>query len=321
MNVTLGLAVTVIAFSAAFMPETRSQAADVVTASQTVRDCDDCPELVVVPAGRGVVGSTPEERQRYGVPAMFGDREGPRHPVSFARPFALGRTEVTRGQYAQFVAATRRPDPAACSIHDIKTDRWAPQPGYSWRRTGFDQTDQHPALCISHDDATAYAEWLASRTGKRYRLPSEAEWEYAARAGTSTAWYWGDVAETGCEHGNLVNTALVTALGSPPYWKRKLVCVDDHAFSLPVASFPANAFGLYDMAGNAFEWVADCASPNHEGSPVDGSARRSGNCAQRFLKGGAFHTPIWLTRSAVRGNALSRELHMATIGFRVARDL
>ena len=148
-----------------------------------------------------------------------------------------------------------------------------------------------------------YADWLAKRTGKPYRLPSEAEWEYAARAGTVTAWYWGDVAETGCENANLVSSAFIEALGSPAYWQRKQVCFDSHTFSLPVASFPANPFGLYDMAGNAFEWVADCASASHEGAPTDGSARSTGDCTRRFLKGGAFHTPFWLTRSGARGNA------------------
>ncbi len=286
-----------------------------------VRDCAECPEMIVIPAGQGVMGSDPVERERHGVPAMFGDREGPRHQVTIAKPFALGRTEVTRSEYAAFVAATARADPAGCAVHDIKTDRWTALPGYSWRKTGFVQADDHPALCISHDDASAYAEWLARKTGHRYRLPSETEWEYAARGATTTAWYWGEVAETGCDNANLVNAALIQALGSPLYWRRKLVCMDTHTFSLAVASFPPNPFGLHDMAGNAFEWVADCASASHEGGPTDGTARTTGNCTQRFLKGGAFHTPIWLTRAAVRGNALNRNLHMATIGFRVARDL
>ena len=253
---------------------------------------------------------------------MFGDREGPARTVHITKPFALGRTEVTRGQFARFVAATGREDPPDCAVHDIRADRWAPQPGYSWRRTGFLQSDDHPALCISYADAASYAAWLAQQTGKPYRLPSEAEWEYAARAGTSTAWYWGEFAETGCGNANLVTSAFIMALGSPAYWQRKLVCFDTHVFSMPVASFPANPFGLHDMSGNAFEWVADCASTSHEGGPTDGSARtRGADCNLRFLKGGAFHTPLWLTRSAVRGNALEQELHMGTIGLRVARDL
>jgi formylglycine-generating enzyme required for sulfatase activity len=277
--------------------------------------------MVVIPAGSGVVGSTPDERLRAGVPPMFGDREGPQHRVTIHKPFALGRTEVTRAQYARFVAATARPDPAQCAVHDSRSDRWTQQAGYSWRNTGFAQTDEHPALCISYDDATAYAAWLAQQTGQPYRLASEAEWEYAARAGTSTAWYWGDAAEPGCENANLVSSAMIVSLGSPPYWKAKLACQDAHTDSMPVASFPPNAFGLHDMSGNAFEWIADCASSSHEGAPTDGSARSVEGCTQHFLKGGAFHTPIWLTRSAVRGNPLKPDLHMNTIGLRVARDL
>jgi formylglycine-generating enzyme len=290
--------------------------------ARVFKDCVDCPEMVIVPAGTGIMGSTVEERTRHGVPAMFGDREGPAQAIRIAKAFALGRTEVTRGQYARFVTATGRADPPDCAVHDIKTDRWAPQAGYSWRRAGFPQSDDHPALCISYADAAAYAAWLARQTGKPYRLPSETEWEYAARAGTTTAWYWGEFAEDGCSNANLVSSAFITALGSPAYWRRKLVCFDTHVFSLPVASYPANPFGLHDMSGNAFEWVADCASTSHEGGPTDGSVRTTGaDCKLRFLKGGAFHTPLWLTRSAVRGNALGQDLHMGTIGLRVARDL
>lgn len=309
------------AVHAADTPSTADGAAQPVP-DRYFRDCADCPEMVVVPAGTGLVGSTPDERSRHGVPAMFGDREGPTQTVRLARPFALGRVEVARGEYARFVAATGRADPPDCAVHDIRTDRWAPRAGYSWRRTGFAQTDDHPALCISYTDAADYAAWLAQQTGKPYRLPSEVEWEYAARAGTTAAWYWGEFAETGCANANLVSSAFIAALGSPSYWQRKLVCYDNHTFSLPVGSFPSNPFGLHDMAGNAFEWVSDCASTSREGGPTDGSRRMlSADCSLRFLKGGAFHTPLWLTRSAVRGNALARDLHMATIGFRVARDL
>ncbi len=287
----------------------------------TFRDCADCPVMVVVPAGSNVMGSSPEERERAGVPAAFGDREGPRHQVMLSKPFALGRTEITRGEYRRFVEETRRSDPPNCAAHDAATDKWAPKAGLSWRDPGYPQTDQHPVVCVSFDDASAYAEWLAGKTGKPYRLASETEWEYAARGGTTTAWYWGENAEAGCASANLISSGMVTALGAPSYWRHKLVCEDDHTNTLPVASFAANPYGLYDMIGNAFEWVEDCASTSHEGAPIDGAARQIVGCQQHFLKGGAFHTPIWLTRAAMRGNPLRPDVHMNTIGFRVAREL
>ena len=286
----------------------------------TFADCADCPAMVVIPAGSNEIGSTPEERQRAGVPAAFADREIPRHRVTIARAFALGRTEVTREQYAAFVADTDRADPASCAASDPTTFAWALRAGLSWRDPGYPQTGSHPAVCISHDDALAYVAWLSRRTGKRYRLPSEAEWEYAARAETTTSWYWGDAAEAGCERANIISSGTIAAIGSPPYWKDKLACQDARANSLPVASFAPNAFGLYDMLGNAFEWVADCASDDHDVGPSDGTARESVDCQRRFLKGGAFHTPLWLTRAAARGLPLKNDLHMNTIGFRVARE-
>jgi formylglycine-generating enzyme required for sulfatase activity len=316
---TLGLLTTLPlpAAAAATVPTTSTAAA----APVSFRDCSDCPDMITVPAGSIDIGSTAEERQRSGIPPVFGDREGPRLHISIAKAFALGRYEVTRGQYATFMAATGRPDPASCAIAEIGAASWAQSTGKSWRDAGYPQTDQHPAVCISYDDALAYTAWLSRKTGKSYRLASEAEWEYAARAGTSTAWSWGDNQELGCGKANLVSSGTIAWLGSPSYWQNKLVCLNNHANSTPVGSFEANAYGLHDMIGNAFEWIADCASTSHQGGPTDGSAYDQPGCTQRFLKGGAFHTPIWLTRSAVRGNPLPQDVHMNTIGFRVARAL
>ncbi len=288
---------------------------------QTFRDCPHCPEMVTVAAGSIEIGSTAAERAQQGTPAMFGDREGPVVPIMIKRPFALARTEVTRAMYAEFVADTKRPDPANCGVHDAKTDGWAPQPGYNWHNPGFQQGDDHPAVCISYDDASAYAAWLSKKTGKAYRLPSEAEFEYAARAGTRTAWYWGEAAETGCDKANLLSSGTVAALGNPKSIQGRLVCQADHAYTTPVASYAPNPFGLYDIIGNAFEWVSDCYADSHAGAPTDGTARQQAGCTKHFLKGGAFHTPVWLTRSASRGNPIPADLHMFTIGFRVARDL
>ncbi len=316
--ISTGLAavLTTVALSLA----TVSKAAD-APAPKIIYDCAQCGDMVVVPAGSSVEGSSPEERARVGIPAVFGDREGPRYTVTIKAPFALGKTEVTVGQYAAFVADTHRPDPAACTIHHADTDKWTPEPGLSWRNPGYAQTDNHPVVCVTYPDAVDYAAWLARKTGKPYRLPSEEEWEYAARGGTTTAWYWGDSPEEGCKKAALLTSGTMAAFGWPKSMTGMMVCADPAAYARPVASFPPNPFGLYDMIGNAFEWVADCSETSHVGDPADGSVRKVAQCEKRMLKGGGYHTPFWLTRAAVRSNPLSPDFRMMTVGFRVARDL
>lgn len=311
-----GTAIALLPFAAAAAGE---------DASRRFVDCRDCPDMVVIPAGSATLGSSRDERAASGIVPLFGDREGPTYKVSFARPYAIGRTEVTRGQYRAFVEATKRPDPTGCGVHEPKGDTWGPQPGFSWHKPNFDQDDSHPAVCISYDDATAYTAWLTKKTGKSYRLPSDAEWEYAARGGTTTPWYWGSAPEKGCAIANLLSAGTLDKLGWPKSLADRMVCSSSRSFTVPVASYPANPFGLYDMAGNAFEWSADCNSKDNGDGHADGSARMAGDtgvgCDRHYLKGGAFHTPFWLTRSAVRGAPIPADLHMFAVGFRVARSL
>jgi formylglycine-generating enzyme required for sulfatase activity len=311
-----GLALAVLPFTPAAAGE---------DAAKPFTDCRDCPELVTIPAGTATLGSTPAERAASGIVPLFGDREGPTYDVTFAHPYAIGRTEVTRGQYRAFVEATERPDPAGCGVHDAKADTWSPQPGYNWHNAGFEQDDSHPAVCISYDDAVAYTAWLSKKTGKPYRLPSDAEWEYAARGGTRTAWYWGAAPEAGCTEANLLSAGTLEKLGWPKSLAGRFVCSSPRSFTVPVASYRPNPFGLYDMAGNAFEWSADCNSKDNADGHRDGSARTARDagvdCTRHYLKGGAFHTPFWLTRSAVRGAPIPADLHMFAVGFRVARSV
>jgi len=284
-------------------------------------DCVGCPEMVVVPAGSATLGSTAQERRRAGQVPLFGDREGPPYRATFSRPFAIGETEVTRGQYAAFVKATARPDPADCGVYSKASDSWGPQPGFNWHNPGFAQDDEHPAMCVSYNDALAYTRWLSGLSGKHYRLPSDAEWEYAARAETATPWYWGEAPEAGCAAANILSDGTIARLGAPKSMANRFACSTGRSFTVKVKSYPANGFGLYDMIGNAFEWAADCNSPDNRDAHRDGTARTTGDCARHYLKGGAFHTPFWLTRSAVRGAPLGPDLHMFAIGFRVARSL
>ena len=198
--------------------------ASAIAAAPAFVDCRGCPEMVAIPAGTAMLGSTAQERATAGIVAVFGDREGPPYRVTFARPYAIGATEVTRGQYRAFVAATHRPTAPTCGVHDAATDGWGPQPGHDWTRPGFAQDDSHPAVCISYDDAVAYAGWLSSLSGKPYRLPSDAEWEYAARGGTASPWYWDDAPEAGCDRANLLSAGTVAALGWPRSLGGRLVC-------------------------------------------------------------------------------------------------
>lgn len=287
---------------------------------QALRDCAECPELVVLQAGAFDMGSSAEERRREGVPDNFGNRELPRHRVTIARPFAMARTEITRGQYARFVAQTKRPVVADCIVHDRQKDTWTLRQG-SWQNPGFEQTDDDPVVCMSWADGRDYAAWLARSTGKRYRLPSEAEWEYAARAGTATARYWGDTPRPVCEKSNVMSSATFADLGSPRSWQGKLICSGLDAWTRPVGSFAANPFGLSDLYGNVWEWVADCAHDSYEGSPADGRAWDEPACKGRVVRGGAFHSEFWLVRSATRGVVPEPDGHPVASGFRIARDL
>ena len=290
-------------------------------AAPVIKDCRDCPSLIAISAGSAVLGSAAQERAAAGIVPLFGDREGPQYRVTFTAGYLIGQTEVTRGQYRAFVTATGYPTAPTCGVHDAPSDSWGPRPGYDWTKPGFAQDDNHPAVCISYDDARAYTAWLSRKTGQAYRLPSDAEWEYAARGGTQTPWYWGRAPEAGCTRANLLSSGTIAALGSPKSTADRLVCANPRSFTVPVASYSPNPYGLYDMAGNAFEWAADCDSPDNRDAHSDGTARTTGDCVRHYLKGGAFHTPFWLTRSAVRGAPIPADMHMFAVGFRVARSI
>jgi formylglycine-generating enzyme required for sulfatase activity len=285
-------------------------------------DCAvDCPTMVVIPAGAFDMGSTEEERRQQGVPQAFADREGPRHRVTIARPFAMARTETLRAIYARFIDETKRPDPPGCDVHNAPADRWETQPGLSWRNPGFAQTDEEPAVCVSWTDAKAFAAWLARKTSKPYRLPTEAEWEYAARGGTTTARYWGDGPEDVCRFANIMTYATLERLGFPKSSQDRLVCAGPHAFTTKAGAYPANPFGLYDMIGNVWEWVEDCYHPNYVGAPTDGSAWAEAGCGKRIDRGGGFHGSPWVARAAVRSGPLDADIHAVGVGLRVVRDM
>jgi formylglycine-generating enzyme required for sulfatase activity len=242
----------------------------------TFRECaKDCPEMVVIPAGEFMMGSPPDEiRQDSG--------EGPQHKATFARRFAVSKFEVTFDQWQACITY------GDCEPH-VSDSGWG--------------RGQQPVIDVSWHHGKRFAEWLSRMTGKSYRLLTEAEWEYAARAGTTTAYPWGD--EIG--RGN----ADCDGCGSR--W--------DNRQPAPVGSFPANAFGLHDMPGNVWEWVEDCWHDNYDGAPTDGSAWiAGGDCTRRVVRGGAWHDGPRDLRSANRGwyPSHSRYDH---VGLRIGRTL
>jgi formylglycine-generating enzyme len=268
-------------------------------AQRSFRDCPTCPEMVEIPAGSFAMGASAAEEEREKVSADYRGASVPQVRVTIGYAFALGRFEVTRGQFAAFVQATGHNAGNACSV--LGRDGNTPlTTGRNWRNPGFAQTDEHPVVCVTWDDANAYTQWLSRTTGKTYRLPSEAEWEYAARAGTTTARYWGDGRDGACRQANVCDQSVANHYGFKMDEVYFFSCTDGHANTAPVGRFPANAFGLHDMLGNVWEWTADCWVNSHQGASTDGSPRRTGDCAKRVVRGGSWYTNPSLLRTGNR---------------------
>jgi formylglycine-generating enzyme required for sulfatase activity len=257
---------------------------------ESFRDCPDCPEMVVVPAGSFMMGSPASEPGHH-------DIEGPQRRVTIARPFAVGKYEVTFAEWDACVVA------GGCKH----------RPGdQGWGR------GKRPVMDVSWDHITEeYLPWLSRKTGRTYRLLTEAEWEYAARAGSTARFHFGNAEKDLCTYGNVAD---LTAGEKYKGWTIAS-CRDGHVHTAPVGSFRPNAFGLYDMHGNVWEWVQDCLHGNYQGAPTDGSAWTTG-CPEnsRVLRGGSWHyDPLYLG-SAIRFRYLPDFGHV-DLGFRLARTL
>ena len=310
-------AVVFVSMFAALESPAAPQDADFALTNRTpatvFRDCPDCPEMVVVPAGRFVMGAAPGEEEREDLWHPFRNRSQPPHEVD-VRSFSASRFEITRGQYRVFAAATRRGSDgcfvwAGTEFEKVQT--------HDWRNPGYPQDDLHPAACVSWEDATAYVTWLGQKTGRAYRLLTEAEWEYAARAGTTSVRFWGDDAAGSCEHANGADLATAAQVPGASNWPLA-ACNDRYAYTAPVGSYVPNAFGLYDMLGNVAEWTADCWNASYRGSPADGHAWTTGDCDLRAVRGGSWEdAPVGL-RAAYRVGSPT-VVRVYTRGFRVAR--
>jgi len=245
-------------------------AQDIPAPGTVFRDCEGCPEMVVVPAGlfvMGLGGKTP--------------REGPPHRVFVAEPFAIGRFEVTFDQWAACLAD------GVC-LHDPDDHEWG--------------RGDRPVINVDFHRIMNFVAWLSEKTGHQYRIPSEAEWEYAHRGGTVTAYPWGP--DAGINRANCKDCKSKWSAHS----------------TAPVGSFAPNPFGLYDTVGNAFEWVADCWNPTHEGAPKNTVARTDGNCKLRVMRGGSFYYFKKVARASYRAKNPAN-VKSYWLGFRVARSL
>ena len=270
--------------------------------------------MVVIPAGRFVMGAQPGEEEREKLPDSFRNRSQPQREVSVSS-FVMARNEVTVGQYRAFVTETNRSASGGCFVWTgtkFETDL-----SKDWRNPGFTQTDSHPVACVNWDDATAYTQWLKQKTGKDYKLPTEAQWEYAARAGTTTSRFWGDDGNMSCTYANGADLKAKADVPGASTWT-VANCDDRYAYTAPVGFFRANAFGLHDMLGNVWEWTQDCWNENYVGAPNDSSAWTRGDCWRRVLRGGSWDGVPQSLRSAFR-NRINSERPYNNNGFRVAR--
>jgi len=288
------------------------------TPGSTFRDCDRCPEMVVIPGGEFVMGSSQQESGHTD--------EKPQHNVKIANNFAVSKTEVTFDQWDVCTEA------GVCPKADDE----------GVGRGNF------PVINVSWTDAKTYVAWLGKKTGARYRLLSEAEFEYAMRAGTTTPWFWGEAEASwgsgkACEFANLHDEAGKEA--HPMYVWSHHKCNDGYAENAPTAHYKPNPFGLYDMNGNVREWVEDCHQEGYEGAPTDGSVRQiaapcekmfegvcmdhfegaaagahGAACEKRVVRGGAWVDGGSTARSAYR-YAEAEDFRNYQVGLRVARDL
>jgi len=243
--------------------------------------------------------------------------ESPQHGVRISQPFAVMEAEVTREAFERFVKDTAYEVGESCHTRyengarsNVKRD---------WLRPGFEQGPNHPVVCVDWNGATAFAEWLTKRTGQTYRLLTEAEWEYAARARTRSSYHFGDQSSDLCRYANVIDR-------SEKKVDSRLVaanCEDGYVNTAPVKTYLPNAFGLYDMSGNAWEWVLDCWHDNYRGAPEEDAGKPwEMNCSEdsRVLRGGGWNSAIGSARSAFRYR-LPPDVGDNFIGFRLARVL
>ena len=266
-----------------------AQAASPPVPGSVFKDCKHCPEMVVLPAGTYTMGTPDDELGRQ-------SDEGPRHQVTFARPFAISRFQVLAGEWDAYVRATGH---APADFDDRPGRRCTAG------KPSFKHTARHPAVCMNAAEAQGYIAWLSDETGQAYRLPSESIREYAARAGSSGAFPF--AFDAGADYQISKNANTYGA-------------ADGYNFTSPAGTFPANAFGVYDMHGNVYEWVADCYREDYAGVPSDGSPWLEQRCERQVMRGNDWGEAPVFSRSGNRNSSLPTSSG-DWLGFRVVRDL
>lgn len=287
-----------------------------------LRDCPACPLMVSLPAGEFHYGTPSEARE-----ADPATGETPATPVVLAKSFLLSRSEVTLAQYRAFADATQHTVEARCQAF---AGGWVVEDGMDWRSAGeatlAPASPDLPVTCVSWDDARAYVEWLSTTTGQKYRLPSELEWEYAARAGSSAARSFTGrdaMAEQWdaslCDNANVLDQDAIESYPPRLLGRWQANCRDGVAGLAVPGRYQPNAFDLVDMLGNAREWVQDCQTTSRTGAPLDGRAWEWSGCTLRGVRGGSFLSTAAGARSAARERA-APSLRAFDLGFRVARE-
>lgn len=265
--------------------------------------------MIRIPAGNFCMGD------------MSGNGEPDEQPVHAVQPgaFWLGRHEVTRRQFRAFIEATgylsdaEREHVAQPGCLAVDPGEWSfrYRPAYSWKNPGFEQADRHPVVCVSYNDALAFISWLNRQTGLAFRLPTEVEWEYAVRGGSRTVYPWGNTDTDSCQYANVADRNAWPGHVKSPFGR--IDCNDGYPFTAPVGSYVMNSFGIYDLSGNAWEWVADCWAREY------GFAADHEVCGFRVFRGSSWMNSARSVRSANRSkNGPSDRLN--TVGFRLALD-
>ena len=274
------------------------------------QDCPTCPSMVVVPSGQFVMGEDRVSRMRDDSLRPH----GPERRINIPQAFAVARFEVSEAEFTDFVTASGHRIESDCELSDEEVaDSVGRSPGAL------------PAVCVSWRDAAAYVEWLAYSTGQPYRLLTEAEWEYVARAGSHEEWPWGATTQDICRYANVLDESAMRVLSDHPVSRvpdAAAHCSDGAATRSPKGRYVANSFGVYDMVGNVWEWVADCSVLPYPDRPTDGSAvlLEADQCTHRAVRGGSWRSRLERQRVTFRGRD-PEDTRSDIFGFRVARSL
>lgn len=287
------------------------------------QDCSTCPPMVRIKPGSFVMGASLEEEARHGLSEVNRGHSLPLHTVTFAKGYSIGAYPVTVAQFRSFVEETGYKASESCFNQRYNDGHYIYENarGYSWRAPGFPQGDNYPVVCVSAEDAEAYTGWLSKKTGHKYALPNEAQYEYALRAGTQTSFFWGkDVRDAeACIYSNQPDFAQARELKAPSGPEYRFQCDDGYAWTSPVGNYKPNPWGLYDMQGNIWEWTADCYNTDYKGAPADGSTWTTGDCDARPSRGGSYGNAAQSAFAGIRApRGASYVGH--SWGFRVVRN-